>query len=119
MIHQIRRFPLIVGAATVLLVSVAPSGRARAQATLRERLGSYRIMDASGRITPRTPVVADGQGRVALRPAYPPPLLLRGRPSYLAGYAGTYYGPGRPHRPSLAERRPDGLLSRLRRAGRN
>ena len=114
--RTVRRLSL-AGAAGTALLAVAPSGRAWAQAPLRERLGSYRILDASGRIAPKVPAVADGQGRVALRPAYPPPLLLRGRPSYLGGYAGTYYGPGRPHRPPLSERRPDGILARLRRAG--
>jgi hypothetical protein len=55
-----------------------------------ERLGEYRVLDASGRIAYRTD--AAGPGRIAYRPAAPPP-LLRSRPFYPTGYPGARYGP--------------------------
>jgi hypothetical protein len=70
-----------------LIVSAVP---ASAAPPLFERYSEYRILDASGRISPRA--ATDASGRVALRPAYSPPLLMRGRPLYLSGYAGATYG---------------------------
>jgi hypothetical protein len=76
---------------TILTIVAAwPAPVALAAPPWLEGLGSYRIMDASGRIAPRTEVTPGG--RVALRPAYAPNLLLRGRPYYLSGYAGAVYG---------------------------
>jgi hypothetical protein len=82
--------PLFVSV-LALVVSAVPARVAPAQPPLLERLAEYRVVDASGRIAPRA--VAAGPGRVALRPAYPPPLLLRGRPYYFSGYYGATYGP--------------------------
>lgn len=65
-----------------------------------EGLGQYRIVDASGRIAPRTDPAAPG--RVVLRPAYPPSPLLRGNPLFLSGYAGATYGPRRLEAPYAA-----------------
>jgi hypothetical protein len=78
---------------------VAPVARqATAAPPWLERLREYRIVDASGRITPRA--VSDASGRVVLRPANPPPILMRGRPFYLSGYAGARYGPAAPLSPT-------------------
>ena len=73
------------------------AGSARSQPPLGQRLGEYRILDASGRIAPRS--LTDASGRTALRPAYAPHWLLRARPMYLSGYAGATYGPQRPRAP--------------------
>lgn len=61
-------------------------------------LGQYRIVDASGRITPRA--ASDASGRVVMRPATPPPLMLRAKPYFLSGYAGAAYGPRNPGYPA-------------------
>jgi hypothetical protein len=85
---------------TALLLALAPAAARPATAAppWLERLRGYRILDASGRITPRA--VADGSGRVVLRPANPPSILMRGRPFYLSGYAGARYGPAAPLSPT-------------------
>ncbi len=85
------RLASICGLPAVLALTL--SGGATAAPPLFEGLGQYRILDASGRIAPRG--VSDSGGRVALRPAYPPPLLLRARLLSLSGYAGATYGPAR------------------------
>ncbi len=79
-------------AAIPALVCLLPIPTVQAAPPWLTGLGDYRIVDASGRITPKA--VADASGRVALKPANPPSFLLRGRPFYASGYAGAVYGPG-------------------------
>jgi hypothetical protein len=85
------RLRLAVVPAVALLLAGAASNVASAAPPLLERLAQYRILDASGRVAyaPKT----DATGRIVLRPAYPPPLLLRSKPFVLTGYAGAQYGP--------------------------
>lgn len=89
------RFALVFG--LIVFSAFALASRASAAPRLFERFGQYRIVDASGRIEPRG--VSGTSDRVALRPAYPPPWLLRGRPLTLSSYAGATYGPRRPAGP--------------------
>jgi hypothetical protein len=74
-----------------LMLALMPASLATAAPPLIEGFNQFRIVDASGRVAPRTDLAASG--RVALRPTFSPPLLLRGRPWYLSGYAGATYGP--------------------------
>jgi hypothetical protein len=80
-----------------LVLALVPASLAPAAPPLIEGFNQYRIVDASGRVAPRTDLPA--AGRVALRPTFSPPLLLRGRPWYLSGYAGATYGPVAPIEP--------------------
>ncbi len=80
---------LLVPGLTALLLG-SQVGHAVAAPPWLERLGEYRIVDASGRVAPRSET--DATGRIAYKPAYAPPPLLRARPFYASGYAGAAYG---------------------------
>lgn len=55
--------------------------------------GQYRVVDASGRITPRAN--ADPSSRIAFRPAYPMSPLLRAKTFNYTGYPGSNYSSSR------------------------
>jgi hypothetical protein len=79
-------------------VSLVAANFATAAPPAFERWRQYRILDASGRVAPLA--VSDASGRVAMRPTYAPPPLLRAKRFYLSGYAGASYAPRRPLNPT-------------------
>ena len=95
-----------VGLAAAFGVGLADAPRAAAAPPLIEGLGQYRVLDASGRVAPMVPT--DAAGRIALRPAVAPGVLLRGRPIYLSGYAGQTYD----RNPATAAPVPTGYYGR-------
>ena len=88
---------LLIPVLTALL-HVVSAGLVSAAPPWLERLGDYRIVDASGRITPLTD--PNLTGRLAYKPAYAPSPLLRARPFYPSGYAGARYGRGATQNPT-------------------
>jgi hypothetical protein len=76
-----------------LLINAASPAPLQAAPPWLQGLGQYRIVDASGRITPRAN--ADASGRIAYRPAYPMSPLLRAKTFNYTGYPGANYGPSR------------------------
>lgn len=93
MMTRTPRRPRAAALPAAFLLALAAAGPAGAAPPWLERLGSYRVLDASGRIAPNTGPTRFG--RVAMRPAGPPPLLFRARPMFLSGYAGASYAPAR------------------------
>ena len=90
---------LVVVATLALGLIVTTLTGVQAAPPLIEGARNFRIVDASGRIAPRTDF--GPSDRVALRPSHaPPPLLLRSKLLYLSGYPGATYGPALPPNPT-------------------
>ena len=84
-------------AAVALLALVAGSSAQGAPPWL-QGFGAYRVVDATGRIAPKTEVA--GSGRVVMRPVYPVSPLLRPKLFFPQGYAGAAYGKRRGYDPT-------------------
>ena len=89
MTRIIGRANLLRVPALACLLVLAAALPARALPPWLERYREYRVEDASGRTSPR--IATTPGGRVAMRPVYAPPILMRARGFQFKGYPGNNY----------------------------